>query len=116
MYLFNTLTKEKEEFIPIYQQNAKIYSCGPTVYNRATIGNLRPYIFSDILRRTLQYNDYKVKQVINITDFGHLTSDADVGEDKMLLGLKREKLPLTLSGMKTLADKSTEAFKEDLQR
>jgi cysteinyl-tRNA synthetase len=81
--LYNTLTKKKEIFKPINDNIVKMYSCGPTVYWYQHIGNLRTYIFSDILKRVLEYNGYKVKQVMNITDVGHLTSDADTGEDKM---------------------------------
>ncbi len=91
-----------------------MYNCGPTVYNYAHIGNLRPYVFADILRRTLILNGYSVKQVINITDIGHLSDDADSGEDKMTKGLLREGKPLTLEGMKELGDFYTEKFKEDL--
>lgn len=91
-----------------------MYHCGPTVYNYAHIGNLRSYVFADILRRALEYAGYEVTQVINITDIGHLTSDADTGDDKMVKGLKREGLPLTLDGLKQLADKYEKAFKDDL--
>ncbi|MGL5756536.1 MAG: cysteine--tRNA ligase [Paraclostridium sp.] len=87
---FNTLTKQAEEFIPIEPMKVKMYTCGPTVYNFAHIGNLRTYIFEDILKRVLEYNNYEVKHVMNITDVGHLQSDADDGEDKMELGAKRE--------------------------
>ena len=113
--LHNTLTGTVDEFIPLRQGFAGLYSCGPTVYDRAHIGNLRSYVFADILRRTLEYAGYDVKQAINITDIGHLTSDADTGDDKMVKGLKREGLPLTLEGLKELADKYEEAFKEDLK-
>lgn len=88
--LYNTLTKQVEEFISIEPMRVKIYTCGPTVYNFAHIGNLRTYIFEDTLKRVLQYNNYEVKHVMNITDVGHLQSDADDGEDKMELGAKRE--------------------------
>ncbi|MBH41666.1 MAG: cysteine--tRNA ligase [Candidatus Magasanikbacteria bacterium] len=90
LYLYNSRTKEKEAFVPIYDHHANMYTCGPTVYNYAHIGNLRTYIFEDILRRVLKYNGYKVKHVMNITDVGHLTDDADQGEDKMEKGSKRE--------------------------
>ena len=80
--VYNTLTKEKDIFIPIKNEEVRLYSCGPTVYVRAHIGNMRSYILSDMVRRTLEYNEYPVKQVINITDVGHLVSDADEGEDK----------------------------------
>ncbi len=79
---YNTLTRKKEEFIPI-NKTVTMYSCGPTVYNYAHIGNLRTYIFMDLLRKTLKYNGYKIKGVMNITDVGHLLSDGDEGEDKM---------------------------------
>jgi cysteinyl-tRNA synthetase len=81
--LFNTLTRKKELFKPLSDKEVRIYSCGPTVYWYQHIGNLRTYIFSDVLRRVLAYDGYKVKQVMNITDVGHLTSDADEGEDKI---------------------------------
>lgn len=81
--LFNTLTRKKEVFKSIHKDYVGMYSCGPTVYWYQHIGNLRTYIFSDILKRVLEYNGYKVKHVMNITDVGHLTSDADTGEDKM---------------------------------
>lgn len=81
--LYNTLTRKKEEFVPLKKGTVKMYSCGPTVYNYAHIGNMRAYIFMDTLRKVLKYNGYKVKHVMNITDVGHLVSDADEGEDKM---------------------------------
>ncbi len=81
--LFNTLSKSKEEFKPLNAGHAKIYSCGPTVYNIPHIGNMRAFVFADILHRVLKYAGYNVKHVINITDVGHLTDDADGGEDKM---------------------------------
>jgi cysteinyl-tRNA synthetase len=84
MKLYNTLTRQKEKFIPINKDEVRIYSCGPTVYQYAHIGNLRTYVFMDILRRVLKYNGYKLKHVMNITDVGHLVSDADDGEDKMM--------------------------------
>ncbi len=112
--LFNTLTKTKEPFSPASGNTARMYNCGPTVYDRAHIGNLRTYVFSDTLRRTLSYAGFGVQQVMNITDVGHLSSDADSGEDKMTKGLKREGLPLTLAGMKELAERYTTLFEEDL--
>ncbi len=87
---YNTLTRKEEEFKPINEKEIKIYSCGPTVYYFAHIGNLRAYLFMDNLRRVLKYNGYKLKHVMNITDVGHLVSDADEGEDKMLKAAKRE--------------------------
>ena len=81
--LFNTLTRKKETFKPLNKKEVKMYSCGPTVYWFAHVGNMRAYIFEDILKRVLIYNNFKVKNIINITDVGHLTSDADQGEDKI---------------------------------
>lgn len=88
--LFNTLSRTKEKFVPMKEGEAGIYTCGPTVYNYAHIGNLRAYVFADVLRRVLEFNGYAVKQIINITDVGHLTSDEDEGEDKLEKGAKRE--------------------------
>ena len=90
MKIYNTLTREKEEFKPIDEKEVRMYSCGPTVYNYAHIGNLRAYLFMDSLRRTLKYNGYNLKHVMNITDVGHMTSDADEGEDKMMKAARRE--------------------------
>ena len=90
MKIYNTLSKIEEEFVPYNGNEVKMYTCGPTVYHYAHIGNLRTYIFEDILEKTLNYLGYHVKRVMNITDVGHLQSDADTGEDKMLLGAKRE--------------------------
>lgn len=90
MKLYNTLTKQKDDFIPLKDGQVSMYTCGPTVYHYAHIGNLRTYIHEDILEKTLAYVGYDVKRVMNITDVGHLESDADDGEDKMLAGAKRE--------------------------
>ena len=90
MKIYNTLTRKIEEFIPNNNNVVNLYTCGPTVYHFAHIGNLRTYIEEDILEKTLTYLGYKVNRVMNITDVGHLTSDADTGEDKMLKGAKRE--------------------------
>ena len=90
LYFYNTLTKKKEKFKAIDEKKVRIYSCGPTVYYDAHIGNLRAYLFMDSLRRVLKYNGYTLKHVMNITDVGHLTSDADEGEDKMMVAAKRE--------------------------
>ena len=81
--LFNSLTRSLEEFQPVHAQEARVYSCGPTVYNYPHIGNMRAYVFADTLGRTLSYKGYKLTHVINITDVGHLTDDADAGEDKL---------------------------------
>jgi cysteinyl-tRNA synthetase len=111
---YNTLTREKEIFVPINPPHVGFYSCGPTVYDYAHIGNLRSYVFADILQKTLEYDEYKVKRVMNITDIGHLTSDGDDGEDKMAKGLKREGKPFTLEAMKELAIFYKDRFMEDL--
>jgi len=84
MKLYNTLTRGVEEFVPRNGNIVKMYTCGPTVYHYAHIGNLRTYIMEDILEKSLNYLGYKVDRVMNITDVGHLTSDSDSGEDKML--------------------------------
>ena len=90
IYFYNTLTRKKEKFEPINKEEVRLYSCGPTVYYYAHIGNLRAYLFMDNLRRVLKYNGYKLKHVMNITDVGHLVSDADEGEDKMMKAARRE--------------------------
>lgn len=90
MEIYNTLTKKKERFVPNEEGKVKMYTCGPTVYHFAHIGNLRSYIMEDVLEKYLRYEGYDVKRVMNITDVGHLSSDADTGEDKMLKGAKRE--------------------------
>lgn len=89
-YIYNTMSRNKEKFIPVKKGRVGMYTCGPTVYNYAHIGNLRTYIFEDVLKKSLDYFGYNVKHVMNITDVGHLESDADTGEDKMGLGAKRE--------------------------
>ena len=130
LYLYNTLSRKKEEFNVIASRRAGtanpahandslrngkglvgLYTCGPTVYNYAHIGNLRTYIFEDILKRVLLYNGYKVKHVMNITDVGHLTGDMDMGEDKLEAGAKREG-----KSAKEIADFYTEAFRSDLAK
>ena len=108
--LYNTLTKRKEIFKPINGNEVRIYSCGPTVYKDATIGNMRTNIFMDVLRRCLKYNGYTLKHVMNITDVGHLVSDADEGEDKMIKSAKEEgKTPLEI------AEFYTKKFLKDLK-
>lgn len=89
--VYNTLTGKKEEIIPVEEGSIRLYTCGPTVYNYAHIGNLRTYVFEDVLKKSMEYMGYKVKHVMNITDVGHLESDSDSGEDKMSLGASREK-------------------------
>lgn len=107
--IYNTLTREKEEFKPIDKTEVGLYTCGPTVYNYAHIGNLRTYIFEDILKRVLTYNDYHVKHVMNITDVGHLTGDRDMGEDKIEKMSKVEN-----KSAFEIAEFYTLKFKEDL--
>lgn len=87
--LYNTLTREIEEFVPINPEEVKIYTCGPTVYSRASIGNFAAYIYWDLLVRTLKMNGYGVRRVLNLTDVGHLTSDGDEGEDKLEKGARK---------------------------
>jgi len=88
--IYNTLTREKEEFVPLEAGKVRMYTCGPTVYHHQHIGNLRTYVFEDVLRRVLEFNGYQVNHVMNVTDVGHLQSDADAGDDKMMLAAKRE--------------------------
>ena len=109
LHLYDTYERKLREFEPINPPEVGVYACGPTVYNYAHIGNLRTYLFEDILRRVLELNGYNVKHVVNITDVGHLVSDADSGEDKMEAGSRR-------TGMTTweIADLYTQAFKADI--
>ena len=110
IYFYNTLTRRKDKFIPIDENEIRIYSCGPTVYKDATIGNMRTNIFQDVLRRVLRYNGYKIKHAMNITDVGHLVSDGDEGEDKMIKSAKEEhKTPLEI------AEHYTKLFFQDLK-
>ena len=110
IYFYNTLTRQKEKFKPIDENEVRIYSCGPTVYKDATIGNMRTNIMQDILRRVLRYNGYKLKHAMNITDVGHLVSDGDEGEDKMLKSAREEhKTPLEI------AEHYTKLFFDDLK-
>ena len=110
IFFTNTLTRKKEIFKPIDEKEVRIYSCGPTVYKDATIGNMRTSIFQDVLRRVLRYNGYKIKHVMNITDVGHLVSDGDEGEDKMIKSAREEhKSPAEI------ADYYTKLFFEDLK-
>lgn len=115
LYLYNTLSKTKEAFVPKAPPLVTMYSCGPTVYDFAHIGNLRSYVFADTLKRTLIHNGYTVIHTINITDFGHLSSDGDDGDDKMVIALKREGKPHTMQAVQEIADRFTDAFKSDMQ-
>jgi len=109
LYFFNTLSRKKEEFVPLHEGEVRMYNCGPTVYSRATIGNMRSYVLADLLRRTLEYNVYTVQQVINITDVGHLTSDADEGEDKL-----EQAASTSGETAQEIAQKYTQLFFDDL--
>ncbi len=111
--LFNTLHKTKEIFTPLVAHKVTMYTCGPTVYNFAHIGNLRAYFFADTLKRVLLYNGFDVTHIINVTDIGHLTSDADDGEDKMVKAIKREGKEMSLESLKEVSKTYFEAFKKD---
>lgn len=113
--LFNTESGKLEVFEPLNDAEVKMYSCGPTVYDYVHIGNLRSFVSADILKRVLFRNGYIVKHTINFTDFGHLTDDADAGEDKMMKGLKREGLPVTLDAMRQLSGRYIKAFQDDFE-
>ena len=111
MQLYNSATHTKQEFVPNHPDIVKMYTCGPTVYHFAHIGNLRSYIMEDVLEKYLRYVGYNVKRVMNITDVGHLTSDADTGEDKMLKGAKREHKTVL-----EIAQYYTDAFFDDCRK
>ncbi len=108
---YNTLTRNKDEFIPLDKEVVKMYSCGPTVYSEAHVGNMRAYIFMDTLRKTLKYNGYKLNHVMNITDVGHLVSDADEGEDKMAKAAREAK-----KSPWEIAKEYTEKFLRDIDK
>ena len=109
--LYNTRTRRIEPFKPLVDNTVGLYTCGPTVYNSAHLGNLRTYIFEDVLRRTLEFNGYQVKHVMNITDVGHLTDDADMGRDKMEESAKRAKISAA-----DIAARYTKEFFDDLRQ
>ena len=111
MYLYNSLSRKREIFTPNNPDIVKMYTCGPTVYHYAHIGNLRTYIMEDVLEKTLRYLGYNVKRVMNITDVGHLSSDADTGEDKMLKGARREH-----KSVMEIAKFYTDAFFSDCEK
>ncbi|KAA0224451.1 cysteine--tRNA ligase [candidate division KSB1 bacterium] len=111
LHLYDTYTRSLREFKPLRADEVGLYTCGPTVYDYAHIGNLRTYLFEDILRRVLEFNGYNVKHVMNITDVGHLVSDADTGEDKMEKGARR-----TGKTAWEIAAFYTQAFQDDMQR
>ena len=110
MKFYNTLTKKIEEFIPNNEDSVKMYTCGPTVYHYAHIGNLRTYISEDILEKSLNYLGYNVKRCMNITDVGHMVGDGDSGEDKIAVASRREH-----KSSLEIAKFYTEAFKEDCE-
>ena len=111
MRLYNTLTRKVENFIPNNKNKVEMYTCGPTVYHYAHIGNLRSYIMEDILEKTLEYDGYKVHRVMNITDVGHLSSDSDTGEDKMVKSAKKAH-----KSVLDIAKFYTDAFFKDLEK
>ena len=118
---FNTLSKHTEQFdLPPHAHTVRMYNCGPTVYGTQHIGNLSMFVFTDVVRHILEYNGFAVKQVINITDFGHLSGDnmgdADTGEDRMTKGLKREGMKVSMENMRTLGERYTQIFFEDIQK
>lgn len=111
--LFNTATRELEVFKPLHRGEVTMYSCGPTVYDHIHVGNLRAYLLPDLLTRLLTHDGYKVKSTVNFTDFGHLTDDADAGEDKMMKGMHRDGFDITLANMLVFAETYIDSFKED---
>ena len=111
MLLYNSLTRKKEEFIPNEDGKVKMYTCGPTVYNYAHIGNYRSYIFEDVLVKSLEYIGYDVTRAMNITDVGHLSGDTDTGKDKMVEQAKSEHKDVL-----EIAKFYTEAFKEGFNK
>jgi len=115
LILYNTLTNQKEKFQPLHKGKVNFYSCGPTVYNYAHIGNLRTYIFADTLKRVLEFDGFEVKHIMNITDVGHLTEDdlnqGDSGDDKMLQAMKKERKTPS-----SIAEFYTKAFQEDIDK
>ncbi len=113
--LYNTESGSRQVFTPQHSHRVLMYSCGPTVYDYAHIGNLRAYVFADTLKRALLYNGYSVNHTINYTDFGHLSSDADDGDDKMMRGLRREGLDISLESMRLLSDRYIKVFNDDLE-
>ena len=109
--IYNTLTRKKEIFKPIRKKQVGLYTCGPTVYWYQHIGNLRSYLVADILKRVLIYNNLKVKQIMNVTDVGHLTSDADEGEDKIEKAAKKER-----KTVKEITNYYWNIFKQDFKK
>ena len=114
--LLNSKTRKREEFQPIKPGHVTIYSCGPTVYDHMHIGNLRAYLVPDLLTRLLTSQGYQVESTINFTDFGHLSDDADAGEDKIMKGMRKAGLPITLEAMRDFAEPFIASFKRDNER
>ncbi|MDA8596949.1 cysteine--tRNA ligase [Candidatus Pacebacteria bacterium] len=112
LQFFNSESRQLEIFEP-HKTEVRMYTCGPTVYDFVQIGNLRAFLMADIAKRTLLYNGYQVRHVMNFTDFGHLSDDADAGEDKMMKGLAREGMEVSLQNMKLLSERYIESFKDD---
>ena len=108
--LYNSLTRELERFAPLAAPKVGVYSCGPTVYNYAHVGNLRAYVFTDTLARALRWKGYDLTHIINITDVGHLTSDADAGDDKMEAAARKAGQDIW-----AIAAHYTQAFKQNLR-
>jgi cysteinyl-tRNA synthetase len=113
--LYNSLTRKVEDFVPLDASLIRMYNCGPTVYDYVHIGNLRAFFTADLVRRSLEWSGYEVKQVMNVTDVG-IGGDNDEGEDKIIKGLKREGKEINLEAMKELTDFYTERFKEDIAK
>lgn len=113
LFFFNTESGQKELFVPHNPNQVLLYTCGPTVYDHVHIGNLRNFVFADILKRTLIYHGYDVLHTMNFTDFGHLTDDGDAGEDKIMKGLQREGMEINLSAMRELTDYYIATFYAD---
>tara|TARA_B100001179_G_scaffold233080_1_gene228993 strand:+ start:5415 stop:6797 length:1383 start_codon:yes stop_codon:yes gene_type:complete len=116
MQLYNSLSKTKENFVSRTMNKVSMYHCGPTVYDHVHIGNLRSFMMADFIRRSFEYLDYKVTQVMNITDVGHLVSDGDDGDDKMTKALKRGGREITLENMIDIASIYEASFKNDLDK
>jgi cysteinyl-tRNA synthetase len=112
--LYNSLTRSLEDFVPVHEGEARVYTCGPTVYNYPHIGNMRAYVFADVLGRTLSFKGYKLSHVINITDVGHLTDDADAGEDKMEKMARQQAQEGRTTSIWDIARHYTEAFWADI--
>ena len=113
IYFYNTATRSKELFKPLKEGEITMYSCGPTVYDHIHIGNLRAYLLPDLVSRLFHYNGYQVKTTINFTDFGHLTDDGDAGEDKIVKGMLKANLPITIDAMREFVLPYIDSFKAD---